>query len=188
MLGRIALLTSAVLAGNLLGSLAAYAADTVKPAVIYDLGGKFDKSFNEGVFNGATQFTKETGIKFPRSRNPERGAARAGPAQVRQGRLLADHDGRLRLGDRAEEGRAGIPQDRSSASSMRRRPAQRAVDRVQGTGGLVPRRRDRGRYVQDRQGRFRRRHGHSADLEVRMRLRAGRQIRVRRQGRSASPT
>ena len=42
----------------------AFAADAVKPAIIYDLGGKFDKSFNEGVFNGATKFTKETGIKF----------------------------------------------------------------------------------------------------------------------------
>jgi basic membrane protein A len=42
---------------------AAYA-DTIKPAVIYDLGGKFDKSFNEGVFHGATKFTKDTGIKF----------------------------------------------------------------------------------------------------------------------------
>ena len=37
---------------------------TIKPAVIYDLGGKFDKSFNEGVFNGATKFKKETGIEF----------------------------------------------------------------------------------------------------------------------------
>ena len=39
-------------------------ADAVKPAVIYDLGGKFDKSFNEGVFNGATKFAKDTGIAF----------------------------------------------------------------------------------------------------------------------------
>ena len=64
MFGRITLVTSAVFAGSLLASAAAYAADTVKPAVLYDLGGKFDKSFNEGVFNGATRFTKETGIKF----------------------------------------------------------------------------------------------------------------------------
>jgi basic membrane protein A len=63
MLGRITLVASAVLAGSLLASAAAYAAD-IKPAVLYDLGGKFDKSFNEGVFNGATRFTKETGIKF----------------------------------------------------------------------------------------------------------------------------
>ncbi len=34
-----------------------------KPAVIYDMGGKFDKSFNEGVWNGVEKFTKETGIE-----------------------------------------------------------------------------------------------------------------------------
>ena len=37
---------------------AAFAAD---PAVIYDLGGKFDKSFNEAAYNGAEQWKKETG-------------------------------------------------------------------------------------------------------------------------------
>jgi basic membrane protein A len=47
----------------LMASSAAFAAD-VKPAIIYDLGGKFDKSFNEGVFNGATKFKKDTGIDF----------------------------------------------------------------------------------------------------------------------------
>ena len=64
MFGRITLVTSAAFAGSVLASVAGHAADTVKPAVLYDLGGKFDKSFNEGVFNGATKFTKETGIKF----------------------------------------------------------------------------------------------------------------------------
>jgi basic membrane protein A and related proteins len=57
------LLTTAVCAGGLFASASAYAAD-IKPAVIYDLGGKFDKSFNEGVFNGATKFSKETGVAF----------------------------------------------------------------------------------------------------------------------------
>ena len=46
-----------------LTSVAAFAAD-IKPAIIYDLGGKFDKSFNEGVFNGATKFKKDTGTDF----------------------------------------------------------------------------------------------------------------------------
>ena len=41
----------------------ALAADS-KPAVIYDLGGKFDKSFNEAAFHGAEKFAKETGTKF----------------------------------------------------------------------------------------------------------------------------
>ncbi len=57
------LVTTAICAGALFASAAAYAAD-IKPAVIYDLGGKFDKSFNEGVFNGATKFSKETGVAF----------------------------------------------------------------------------------------------------------------------------
>ena len=34
-----------------------------KPAVVYDMGGKFDKSFNEGVYNGVKRFTEETGIE-----------------------------------------------------------------------------------------------------------------------------
>jgi basic membrane protein A len=34
------------------------------PAVIYDLGGKFDKSFNESVFNGATKWAEDTGGSF----------------------------------------------------------------------------------------------------------------------------
>jgi basic membrane protein A len=34
------------------------------PAVVYDTGGKFDKSFNEAAYNGAERFKKETGIAF----------------------------------------------------------------------------------------------------------------------------
>lgn len=44
-------------------SATALAAD-VKPAILFDLGGKFDKSFNEAAFNGATKFTEETGVAF----------------------------------------------------------------------------------------------------------------------------
>src|SRR5271170_5004170 len=51
------------LAAALLASTAAFAAD-IKPAIVYDLGGKFDKSFNEGVYNGALKFKKETGVDF----------------------------------------------------------------------------------------------------------------------------
>ncbi|SBT16976.1 Membrane lipoprotein TmpC precursor [Marinomonas gallaica] len=44
----------------------AYAAD-IKPAVVYDQAGKFDKSFNEGVYNGIIKFTEDTGIKVRES-------------------------------------------------------------------------------------------------------------------------
>lgn len=40
----------------------AYSAD-ISPAIVYDLGTKFDKSFNEGVSNGAKRFTEETKIE-----------------------------------------------------------------------------------------------------------------------------
>jgi len=47
-------------AGVALGAMFAGSA-MADPAVIYDLGGKFDKSFNEAAYNGAEQWKKETG-------------------------------------------------------------------------------------------------------------------------------
>ena len=35
-----------------------------EPAVVYDMGGKFDKSFNEAAFRGAEKFKKDTGTNF----------------------------------------------------------------------------------------------------------------------------
>ena len=49
------LLTSAFLSLGLIGSALA------EPAIIYDLGGKFDKSFNESAFTGAEKWKKESG-------------------------------------------------------------------------------------------------------------------------------
>lgn len=43
-------------------STLAVAAD-LQPAIVYDLGTKFDKSFNEGVSNGAKRFTEETNVE-----------------------------------------------------------------------------------------------------------------------------
>ncbi len=39
-------------------------AAAAEPAIIFDLGGKFDKSFNEAAFNGATKWAEETGETF----------------------------------------------------------------------------------------------------------------------------
>ena len=44
-------------------SLAATGA-LAQPAVIYDMGGKFDKSFNEAAFNGAERWKKDTGKPY----------------------------------------------------------------------------------------------------------------------------
>jgi len=52
-----------LLAASLLATLAVPAL-AFKPAVVFDMGGKFDKSFNEGIWNGTEQFRKETGIRY----------------------------------------------------------------------------------------------------------------------------
>jgi basic membrane protein A and related proteins len=51
----------AVLASLLCGTAAA---QELKPAVVFDRGGKFDKSFNEAAYNGIERFKKETGIEY----------------------------------------------------------------------------------------------------------------------------
>ncbi len=52
------------LAGVALAAVSAPAQTEIKPAIVYDKGGKFDKSFNEGVFAGAEKFRSETGVAF----------------------------------------------------------------------------------------------------------------------------
>ena len=53
---------------TILGSAAAVAlsatAAVADPAIIFDLGGKFDKSFNEAAFQGAQRWAEETGGSF----------------------------------------------------------------------------------------------------------------------------
>jgi basic membrane protein A len=55
-----ALLTATLSLSTLFPS-AARAAE-ITPAIVFDMGGKFDKSFNESVHDGAEAFTKATGI------------------------------------------------------------------------------------------------------------------------------
>ncbi len=64
------------LAGLAFSASAAFAQQAAfKPAVVYDLGGKFDKSFNEGVHTGAEKFKKETGTDY-RDFEPQNDAQR----------------------------------------------------------------------------------------------------------------
>ena len=50
-----------LVAASVFASLPALAA---QPAIIYDMGGKFDKSFNEAAFNGMEKWKKETGKTY----------------------------------------------------------------------------------------------------------------------------
>ncbi len=42
----------------------AVADDAPKPGIIFDMGGKFDKSFNQSAYEGAERFKKETGNSY----------------------------------------------------------------------------------------------------------------------------
>ena len=54
---------SALATAGMLAAGAASAADFT-PAVIFDMGGKFDKSFNEAAYNGAEKFKAENGGEY----------------------------------------------------------------------------------------------------------------------------
>jgi len=54
-----------MLAGSvaLVLTTAANAAE-IDPAVVFDMGGKFDKSFNQGVYDGVERFKEENGVSY----------------------------------------------------------------------------------------------------------------------------
>ena len=66
MMKRILTVLAVSLAANAAPVLTApaFAADEFVPAVVFDQGGKFDKSFNEAAYNGAERFKKETGVNY----------------------------------------------------------------------------------------------------------------------------
>lgn len=55
---------TAFFAAVALGTVVSASAQTKQPAVVYDAGGKFDKSFNEAAYNGIERFKKETGTAY----------------------------------------------------------------------------------------------------------------------------
>jgi basic membrane protein A and related proteins len=50
--------------GILAVAMAASLQAMAEPAIVYDLGGKFDKSFNEAAYNGMERWKKETGKNY----------------------------------------------------------------------------------------------------------------------------
>lgn len=51
-------------AAALLAATGIAKAEDFKPAIVFDMGGKFDKSFNEAAYNGAEEFKKESGVDY----------------------------------------------------------------------------------------------------------------------------
>ena len=50
--------------GLLAAAMAASFSVMAEPAIIFDMGGKFDKSFNEAAYNGMERWKKETGKQY----------------------------------------------------------------------------------------------------------------------------
>ena len=119
--------------GPRLSATAAFAQQAAfKPAVVYDLGGKFDKSFNEGVHMGAEKFKKDTGTEY-RDFEPQNDAQREQALRrfARDGFspiVAVGFSQETALKKVAEE----FPKTQFAIIDCRRREAERAVDRVQG--------------------------------------------------------
>ena len=64
MLRTLTAAAAALLVFGALAPLSTAAAADFKPAVVFDMGGKFDKSFNEGVYNGVERFKQESGVGY----------------------------------------------------------------------------------------------------------------------------
>src|SRR5262245_57083024 len=57
-------LVAAILLLAVTGFTARVVAQEFVPAVVFDMGGKFDKSFNEAAYTGAERFKKDSGIAY----------------------------------------------------------------------------------------------------------------------------
>ena len=154
----------------------ALAAD-IKPAIVYGTGGKFDKSFNEAAYNGAEKFKKETGIAY---RDFEPQDDTQGEQAIRKfasegfspvvALSFAWTDALAKVAKEFPDTKFVIIDDVVDLPNVqsvvfKEHEGSYLVGMLAGDG------------LQDRQGRLRRRHGHPADPQVRLRLRAGRQVR-----------
>ena len=145
------------------------------PAVVYDAGGKFDKSFNEAAYNGIEKFKKDTGssyLEFEVQADAQREQAFRKMAQRGADPIIG-------IGFSQE---SAIKKVAPEFPKIRFVIIDSVVDlpNVQSIvfkeqEGSVPGRRARRARQQVGQGRLRRRHGHSADQPLPVRLRPGRE-------------
>ncbi len=159
-----------------LGAAVASAAD-IKPAIVYDIGGKFDKSFNEGVFHGAEKFKSDTGIDFRDfevTNDAQREQALRRFAKDGFSPIIAVGFGQA---EPLTKVAAEFPNTKFAIiDSVVDKPNVQSVTFKEEQGsflvGLLA-----AKASKTRQGRLRGRHGHPAHPQIRLRLRTGREIR-----------
>ena len=147
------------------------------PAVVFDMGGKFDKSFNEAAYNGAERFKKETGIAYrdyevtneAQREQALRNMARRG-SQIVVGIGFAQASGIEKVAKEFPDLKFAI------IDAVVNLPNVQSIVFKEHEGsflvGMAA-----ALALEVGQDRLRRRHGHPADPQVRPRLRGGRQAR-----------
>ena len=138
-----------------------------QPAIIFDMGGKFDKSFNEAAYNGAEKFKKETGLpylEFEVTQEAQR--EQAMERMVRKGADVVVVVG-FAFATPLEQIAKSNPKTKFTIiDTVVDLPNVQSVTFKEHEGsflvGMAARHGE-----QDRQGRLRRRHGHPADPQLR---------------------
>ncbi len=163
------------LAGSALAAPSTAPIAAPKFGMVYDAGGKFDKSFNQSAFEGLQRFSKETGVKVLEVQANSDTQAE----QVMRGLARKKVDLIAAIGfsqtQAVQKVAREFPNVRFVLIDSVAQGANIELGDVQGAGRLVPGRRGGGHGLQDQEARLCRRHGHSADPRVRLRLRPGRQ-------------
>ena len=58
------LIISGLAAVGMAATVSVAKAADFSPAIVFDMGGKFDKSFNQAAYDGAERFMKSSGVKY----------------------------------------------------------------------------------------------------------------------------
>jgi len=124
--------------GVLASALAASFSVAAQPAIVYDMGGKFDKSFNEAAYDGAGTWKKESGnayLEFEISNESQREQAMRRMAERGASPIIAMG---FAQASAIEKVAKEFPKLQFAIIDVVVRPAQRAVHRLQGTRGQLP--------------------------------------------------
>ncbi len=158
--------------------------------VVFDVGGRGDKSFNDGAYKGAEKAMHDYGARV-HFIEPGDGADREAGLRLLAAEKMGSGDRRrIHLHRRSRCAREGISRRALRRRGLRALGGLRGQDHHAATesrgaqisrgAGFIPRGRARGHGGRLEEGRLRGRHGHPAHPQVRSRLSRRREVRLPR--------
>ena len=149
--------TAAATGTEAAGSAAAGGGSGVNVAVLFDVTGRGDKSFNDAAAAGLDQAVADFGVNPHRVDTVGRGRPGRAPERRRRRRQRPRDRGRLPVGQTpSPRPPPANPDTHFAHRRLRRRQPERGQPRVRRGAGLVPRRRRRRAEDEDRPRRLRR--------------------------------